>query len=228
MNVRNVATSSLAEGPALVTTLDEELRRALEESTDGILVADQQGHILFANRALEAMSGHALSELMHLCVEDLVPATQRRSHERKRREYHQTASPPRPMGAGLDIRLHRHDGSEFPADVALSPVRTSSGLGVTVAAIREKARPADGQALNSQVQRLERDLHERSLQTLFAISLNLQAVAAQVSDRALTDRLETAVDQVDDVVRDLRNYIFGLRPGILSTRSPGQDERERG
>ena len=45
-------------------------------------------------------------------------------------------------------------------------------------------------------------------------------MAAQVSDGALSDRLEGAVRQLDDVMRGLRNYIFGLRPGILSLPAP--------
>jgi signal transduction histidine kinase len=31
------------------------------------------------------------------------------------------------------------------------------------------------------------------------------------SDTALRDRLDATVGRIDDVIRDLRNYIFGLR-----------------
>jgi hypothetical protein len=34
----------------------------------------------------------------------------------------------------------------------------------------------------------------------------------------LRGRLEHAVEELDRVIRDLRNYIFGLRPGILADR----------
>lgn len=210
-----------------MSILDPELRQVLEGMTDGILAVDQRGHIVFANRALEAMSGYTFGDLVNLHVEALVPRAERESHERKRLGYQQAARPPRPMGTGLDIRLHRRNGSQFAADVALSPVRTASGSSVVIAAIREKSQRGDGGNSDSQIQRLERDLHERALQTLFALSLNLQTMAAQLPDQALSPRLEDAVHQIDDVARDLRNYIFGLRPGILSNLTPGQEDPDR-
>jgi signal transduction histidine kinase len=42
------------------------------------------------------------------------------------------------------------------------------------------------------------------------------------SDEDLAGRIEAAVGELDRVIRDLRNYIFGLRPGILADRQLGQ------
>lgn len=207
-----------------MTELDSGLRRVLERMTDGILAVDQQGHIVFANQALEAMSGYPRGDLLTMSVEDLVPATEREIHQRNRQRYHLAASPPRPMGVGLDIRLRRQDGSEFPADVALSPIQTAGDLLIVVAAVRGKAGPPADLNQDPEARRLERDIHERALQTLFGLSLNLQTLSAQLSDQALSTRLDDAVQQVEDVVRDLRNYIFGLRPGILSHPAPGPED----
>jgi signal transduction histidine kinase len=41
-------------------------------------------------------------------------------------------------------------------------------------------------------------------------------------------RIESAVDALDVVIRDLRNYIFGLRPGILADRHLDEALRELG
>src|SRR5207302_6417076 len=46
------------------------------------------------------------------------------------------------------------------------------------------------------------------------------------ADEALAGRIEGAVAELDRVIRDLRNYIFGLRPGILADRKLGQALRE--
>lgn len=210
-----------------MTELDIELRRVLEEMTAGILAADQQGRILFANGALEAMSGYSREGLLELRVEDLVPRGERELHERRRLGYQRAASPPRPMGADLDIHLLRRDGSAFPADIALSPVQTAGGGNVVIAAVREKVEREGRGDSEPEAWRLERDLHERVLQTLFGLSLNLQTMAAQASGQPVSDRLANALHQVDDVVRDLRNYIYGIRPGILSgarrdPESPGR------
>jgi signal transduction histidine kinase len=39
------------------------------------------------------------------------------------------------------------------------------------------------------------------------------------------ERIESAVTEIDRVIRDLRNYIFGLRPGILADRQLDQAVR---
>jgi signal transduction histidine kinase len=41
-------------------------------------------------------------------------------------------------------------------------------------------------------------------------------------------RIERAVEALDGVIRDLRNYIFGLRPGILADRQLDQALRSLG
>ena len=48
--------------------------------------------------------------------------------------------------------------------------------------------------------------------------MSLQGLAAASSDTEMARRLEGAVEDVDHAIRDLRNYIFGLRPGILADR----------
>jgi signal transduction histidine kinase len=46
------------------------------------------------------------------------------------------------------------------------------------------------------------------------------------ADRQLAERIEGAVGELDRVIRDLRNYIFGLRPGILADRQLDQALKE--
>jgi signal transduction histidine kinase len=48
--------------------------------------------------------------------------------------------------------------------------------------------------------------------------MGLQATATRVGDEVAERRLEGAVSEIDRVIRDLRNYIFGLRPGLLADR----------
>ena len=61
------------------------------------------------------------------------------------------------------------------------------------------------------------------IQALFAVGMNLQATEANAGDpQAVRARLSGAVDSIDMAIRDLRNYIFGLRPGILADRQLNQ------
>jgi signal transduction histidine kinase len=48
--------------------------------------------------------------------------------------------------------------------------------------------------------------------------MGLEGAAMMTADDELSARIEGAVNELDRVIRDLRNYIFGLRPGILADR----------
>ena len=66
------------------------------------------------------------------------------------------------------------------------------------------------------------------IQSLFAVGMGLQGTAAMTPDREIDRRLEEAVEEIDRAIRDLRNYIFGLRPGILADRQLDQALQELG
>jgi signal transduction histidine kinase len=67
-------------------------------------------------------------------------------------------------------------------------------------------------------ERIAKELHDGVIQSLFAVGMSLQAVASMSGDEDVSRRLDAAVEDVDHSIRDLRNYIFGLRPGILADR----------
>ena len=67
-------------------------------------------------------------------------------------------------------------------------------------------------------ERIGRELHDGVIQSLFSVGMGLQATAVRSHDPEVESRLEAAVSEIDRAIRDLRNYIFGLRPGILADR----------
>ncbi len=67
-------------------------------------------------------------------------------------------------------------------------------------------------------ERIGRELHDGVIQSLFSVGMGLQATAARSRDPEVESRVESAVVEIDRAIRDLRNYIFGLRPGILADR----------
>jgi signal transduction histidine kinase len=75
-------------------------------------------------------------------------------------------------------------------------------------------------------ERIGKELHDGVIQSLFAVGMNLQGLASSSSDAEIAARLEGAVEDVDQAIRDLRNYIFGLRPGILADRQLDQALKE--
>ncbi len=75
-------------------------------------------------------------------------------------------------------------------------------------------------------ERIGKELHDGVIQSLFAVGMSLQGLASSSSDAEIARRLEAAVEDVDQAIRDLRNYIFGLRPGILADRQLDQALKE--
>ena len=77
-------------------------------------------------------------------------------------------------------------------------------------------------------ERIAKELHDGIIQSLFAVGMGLQGTALMATSPETTARIEGAVGELDRVIRDLRNYIFGLRPGILADRQLDQALRELG
>ncbi len=75
-------------------------------------------------------------------------------------------------------------------------------------------------------ERIAKELHDGVIQSLFAVGMSLQGLATRSADPETQQRLDLAVEDVDRAIRDLRNYIFGLRPGILADRQLDQALRD--
>jgi PAS domain S-box-containing protein len=360
---------------------DPAFEQVLDAVPDGILIVAADGRIASANRQATSLSGYTREDLLGMPVEDLVPEGLRSRHRDHRLAY-QGHPAVRPMGRHLDIRFRRKDGSEFPADIALSPLEAAAG-GFTVASVRDiterkrqddrlrallevaqsilegrddeavlrlvasrarslveadlatvsvsdgeafvvrtaegrQARPVQGLriplggtltgsvassgqpvvlpgsspepapadpmldaagvgpalmvplvsgerrlgaltianqpggrefgqpdlrllelfaaqaavaidyarardelqrlAVLADRERIGRELHDGAIQALFAVGMGLQGMAMSTDDASLRGRLEATVAQIDEVIRDLRNYIFGLRPGLAADR----------
>jgi len=85
-------------------------------------------------------------------------------------------------------------------------------------AIEYSRAQADQQRLGlmDERERIAKELHDGIIQSLFAVGMGLQGTALMTGSADVADRIERAVGDLDRVIRDLRNYIFGLRPGILA------------
>jgi signal transduction histidine kinase len=67
--------------------------------------------------------------------------------------------------------------------------------------------------------RISRDLHDSVIQMIYAVTLSLDDVPELVSDEPAEarKRVDDAIDALHGVIRDIRNFIFGLRPLLLES-----------
>lgn len=102
---------------------------------DPLIVVNQQGQIVLANRQTAEMFGHPRAEMIGAPVELLIPSRFRRDHVGYRDNYFK-APRQRPMGASLRLFGVRKDGTEFPVEISLNPLPTPQGL-VVISTIRD-------------------------------------------------------------------------------------------
>jgi PAS domain S-box-containing protein len=106
---------------------DETFRLIVEAAPNAIVVIDERGRVVLVNSQTERLFGYARDEIVGRTVEMLVPERFRSSHPRLRTHFFGDAAA-RPMGAGRDLYGLRKDGSEFPVEIGLNPIRTDRGM----------------------------------------------------------------------------------------------------
>ncbi len=140
----------------------------LETGPDAMVISDETGRIVLINGQTEKLFGYSRDELVGKQVETLIPARFREAHERHRRRFME-APGIRAMGAELDLLARRKDGSEFPVEVSLSPLKTDEGTLIS-AAVRditerrnaERALSAAHAQIRASAADLERKVVERT------------------------------------------------------------------
>lgn len=110
-------------------------RALFETAPDAMVVIDLAGFIVLANPQAARRFGYANGELVGQAVEVLIPHNAHAAH-RDHRDRYMSAPRERPMGAGQELTGLRQDGSEFPVEIALSPIHTEEGA-YFVASIRD-------------------------------------------------------------------------------------------
>jgi PAS domain S-box-containing protein len=214
----------------------------VEASTEGFVVADEQGVIQFCNPAASDLFGYDQDEMTGMRVEDLIPREHRGNHAALRSSYH--AKPERkPMGKGRNLRALRKDGSSFYVEISLTPLSTEDRSWVcaliTDVDLRVKLH-LENEALNSRIKDLleTRTLElsqtqqlyqtvarnypngmicvlDENLVCLFAEGKYLDELRLSGNDLAGTPYLDHLPDELREGIR--QNLERALKGGIQST-----------
>ena len=100
----------------------EIFRLAVEVCPSGLIVVGSGGAIILVNREIERLFGYDRDELIGQTIDILLPEKLRGRHAAERAGYAERPGS-RHFGTGRDFTGRRKDGSEFPIEVGLNPIR---------------------------------------------------------------------------------------------------------
>ncbi len=190
----------------------------LEFVPDGIVVVDDRGMVVYVNATAVSLFGWAPAEIVGQAVEVLMPARYRAGHDGHRKGYAE-APRARPMGIGVDLAALRKDGTEFPAEISLSPLR-HAGSGWAIAAVRDatERRRVEARALLYRQAREEVRARDEFLSVAsheLRTPVTALHVQVQMLDRVLTrggatPPVRERIDALDRQVRRLAGLVEAL------------------
>jgi PAS domain S-box-containing protein len=128
ITVRKKAEKHLAQ-------MEGRYRGLLEAAPDAMVVVNPSGKIVLLNVQAERQFGYRRDELVGQKVKSIIPEgfAERLIADDTRTDAEALAQQ---IGTGLELNGRRKDGSEFPIEIMLSPLKSSEGILVT-AAIRD-------------------------------------------------------------------------------------------
>ena len=130
--IRNISARKAAEA---------KYRGLLEAAPDAMVVVNQAGEIVLVNVQAERQFGYRRDELLGQKVKEIIPEgfAERLIADATRSVAGALAQQ---IGMGIELSGRRKDGSEFPIEIMLSPLKSAEGILVTAAIRNISARKA--------------------------------------------------------------------------------------
>lgn len=195
-------------------------------SPDALVVTDADGQVVFVNTQTEAMFRLRRDQIVGKSVDELLPQSLRDKHRAHRRAYSENPTI-RSMGAMLDLRAVRADGTEFPVEISLSPLMSENKVRFA-ASIRDvsERKMVDAQLAKQRIELLKNErlaaigqmiagiAHEsrNGLQRTLACASLLEDCIPRGSQAAqLVRQIQQAQDEINQLHEDVRQYAAPIR-----------------
>jgi PAS domain S-box-containing protein len=123
-------TAELYKAMALIRESETKFKGLFDAAPDGIVIVDDSGHIVLINEQAKNIFGYNNEDLNGRFHDILLPERFWNQHKHHRHDYFSNPHK-RPMGSEIKELLgKRLDGSEFPVEISLSPLKTNEGIWV--------------------------------------------------------------------------------------------------
>jgi len=205
------------------------LRAVLAASLDAVIIADADGVVLEFNPAACQTFGYRRDEAVgRELAELIVPPELRARHRRGLARYLRTETP-RVLDQRIEITAVRSDGSVFPVELTITRI-VVPGRPVFAGYVRDiseqrrteeelrASRHRVAEAVVTERQRLERDLHDGAQQRLISLGTALaraRTVLPGEPSRAAAI-LDGAIATLEEAAIELRNLARGIHPRSLT------------
>jgi signal transduction histidine kinase len=121
---------------------------------------------------------------------------------------------------------NKHGATEFSAEdqALVETFAVHAGIAIDNARLHEQVQRL---AVVDERDRISRELHDSVIQSIYAVTLSLDDVPELVAEASAeaSERVDEAIDALHAVIRDIRNFIFGLRPLLLESGNLGDGLR---
>ena len=173
-----------------------------------------------------SVSGTVLGSGKPLSIEDF--SSDERAAPVAREHLHLGPAVVVPLGAPGNVRgiltAGRRPGSmplAPPAVEMLISFAAQAGVGLELAGHR---RDAERFAVFEDRDRIARDLHDLVIQSLYATGMSLESMSSRVGESGNRQRVSSAVDALDETIKEIRNAIFSLTHVPSRTRRPARQD----
>jgi PAS domain S-box-containing protein len=197
---------------------EEMFHIAVEASPNAMIMVDAGGKMVLVNAQTEKLFGYTREELIGSGVDMLIPQKYRGAHPAYRSDFMREPRA-RAMGVGRDLYGVRKDGSEFPVEIGLNPIKTARGtlvLSAIVDITERKQADAEIQRLNLE---LELRVAERTVELTaanaelesfsYSVAHDLRAPLRQISGFSRILMEECA----PEISSDSRRYLQRIQEG---------------
>lgn len=180
---------------------ESRFRNVVESAPNAMIMIDAQGRIELVNTQAERLFDYDRAEMLGQMVEILLPERFRHAHPGNPQLFFGDLQS-RSMGEGRDLFGRRKDGSEFPIEIGLNPIKTEEGMMVLSAIVDISDRKQKEEKVQEALREkdvLLGEIHHRVKNNLQVIHSLLSLQSSMIDDEAVKGMLMDSQNRIQSM-----------------------------